>query len=212
MTEVDARFAAVDAEFAVALMLERGARSGLPEAARDAFLAASFVPLPEDPILAAERLLRIGCIAMVADMKAEFRRFLDERSTSHPLPVERDELDWGCRVWVGALDLWLRIFSGDPDLGLSRMNVLRKQYPICEAQFLDEAERRKDASAPLLLACAYHAAIAGEVLASFGPSGQQGVVRELNEAIEAARSGNSAERESLLRLLAQTLRHKAFKV
>jgi len=100
---------------------------------------------PDEPIAAAEWLVRLGCIAALGDRSTDFRRIVTECDLP-ALPL--DSPDWGVRVWSSVLDVWLRLLRkkgwDDLDAVQERIVAIRGAQREVEPEFLKEAEARKD--------------------------------------------------------------------
>jgi len=181
-------------------------------AAAEAFAVMRGLPRSEDPIIAAEELVRLGCVAVLGERGADLRRML----TSSGFPaLALDSADWGQRVWATVLDVWLRLLrkQGWEDLRAAQEGIvrLRKEQRDCEPGYLDSAERAGDVVPAWDLMSKYHLAKAAEVLATFLGQGQveghydvnQQLESHFDRALAAAERGGLVARESLTRLLAR---------
>ena len=78
----------------------------LRDVASETFRIARTLAWPEEPTASAKWLVRLGCIAVLGDHSADFRRIVTECELP-ALPSNSD--DWGVRVWSSVLDVWLRL-------------------------------------------------------------------------------------------------------
>ena len=209
------RFVANGLELRIFELLDGDNAEVLQTAATDAFQVARSLPCPDAPIEAAEWLVRLGALAVLGDRGADVRRLLIEEDLPQ-LPLDSE--DWGIRVWVCILDIWLRLFRkhgwGDLDLVQQRVAALRTDQHKHEPDFLAQAEARKDARPAWELVAEYHLAKAAEILGAYLTQGsvdghydvREQLEAQFDRAIGAARRGQLMERESLARLLARTAR------
>lgn len=189
--------------------------AGLREAAVEAFQIGRTVPWPSDPLSASEWLVRIGCLAVLGDRAADFRRILmqDDLPT---LPL--DASDWGVRVWASVLDLWVRLLRkrgwDDLDAVQARVAALRKEQREVEPGFLKAAEGRRDARPAWELMADYHLAKAAEILGAYLGQGsvdghydiREQLEAQFDRAVTATSRGHLVEREAMARLLARASR------
>ena len=183
--------------------------------AAETFRIARTLAWPEEPIAAAQWLVRLGCIAVLGDRSADFRRILKERG----LPVlSSDSTDWGVRVWSSVLDVWLRLMRkkgwDDLDAVQERIAAIREAQRVIEPMFLKEAEARQDVAPAWELMAHYHLAKAAEILGTYVAQGSvdgrydihQQLEAQFDRAIGASARGQLVERETLSRLLARAAR------
>lgn len=168
----DLHFVANGLELQVITLLESGKPDALRTAAAAAFQASRVLPRPQSPIEAAEALIRLGCLGVLGDRGADFRRLLLEQGLPS-LPL--GSRDWGCRVWATILDIWLRLFRkcgwadlDDVEQGVAR---LRSEQLHFEKEFLSRAEESRDPSLAWSLVANYHLAKAAEILGAFHSTG-----------------------------------------
>ena len=167
---------------------------------------------PEEPIAAAEWLVRLGCIAVLGDHSADFRRIVTERE----LPaLSSNSADWGVRVWSSVLDVWLRLLRKkgweDLDAVQGQIVAIREAQRAIEPAFLKEAEARKDVVPAWELMAHYHLAKAAEILGAYVGQGsvdghydiREQLEAQFDRAIGASARGQLVERETLSRLLAR---------
>lgn len=195
-------------------LLDADDRAALSIASSEAFQLARVLPIPEEPIAAAEALLRLGCLGVLGDRGADVRRLLGERFPD--LPTEADE--WSTRVWSTILDVWLRLLRKDgwDDLDAVQKGVadIRAAQSNLEPAFLQRTEQRGDARPAWQLVSDYHLARAAEILGEYTSRGsvegrfdiQQQLDAQFDRALAAASEGQLMEREMLVRLLAPAAR------
>lgn len=183
--------------------------------AADTFQMARTLTWPDEPIAAAEWLVRLGCIAVLGDRSADFRRIVAERELPI-LPLE--STDWGVRVWSSVLDVWLRLLrkSGWDDLNAiqERILAIREAQRAIEPGFLKQAEARRDVRPAWELMTHYHLAKAAEILGAYLGQGsvdgrfdiREQLEAQFDRAIGASARGHLIEREVMSRLLANTAR------
>ena len=184
--------------------------------AAETFRIARTLAWPEEPIAAAQWLVRLGCIAVLGDRSADFRRIVTECE----LPaLSSDSADWGVRVWVVSLGRVVA-FSCERKVGtismLSRNGLppFAKHRRAIEPAFLKEAENRKDVAPAWELMAQYHLAKAAEVLGAYVGHGSvegrydihQQLEAQFDRAIGASSRGQLVEQETLSRLLARAAR------
>lgn len=101
------RFVANGLELRVFDVLDHDDLELLRSAAKDAFQVARGLPRPSAPVEAAEWLVRLGSLGVLADRGADVRRLL----IGQGLPqLQLESEDWDVRVWACILDIWLRLF------------------------------------------------------------------------------------------------------
>lgn len=183
--------------------------------AAETFQIARTVTWPEQPVAAAEWLVRLGCLAFIGDRSADFRRIVMEMQLP-ALPL--DSPDWGVRVWSSVLDVWLRLLrkKGWDDLNAvqERVVALRDAQRSYEPEFLEAAEKRKDVQPAWELMAQYHLAKAAEVLGTYLGQGsvdghydiREQLEAQFDRAIGASARGRLIELETMSRLLARTSR------
>ncbi len=183
--------------------------------AAETFQLARTLTWPEEPISAAEWLVRLGCIAVLGDRSADFRRIVTERE---PPQLPLDSPDWGVRVWASVLDVWLRLLRKrgweDLDAVQERIVGLRAAQRAIEPTFLQEAEARKDVRPAWELMARYHLAKAAEVLGTYLGQGsvdghfdvREQLEAQFDRAVGASARGQLIELETLSRLLARAAR------
>ena len=180
------------------------------DVASEIFQIARTLAWPEEPVAAAQQLVRLGCIAMLGDRSADFRRIVTERDFP-TLPL--DSPDWGIRVWSSVLDMWLHLLRkkgwDDLDTVNERIVAIRKDQRAIEPEFLKEAELRKDVRPAWELMVHYHLAKAAEVLGAYLGQGsvdghfdiREQLQAQFDRAIKASARGHLIEQETLARLL-----------
>ena len=195
----------------------------LRDVAAETFRIARILAWPEEPIAAAEWLVRLGCIAVLGDRSADFRRIVTERelpvfSSDSAEDSAENSADWGRWVWSSVLDVWLRLLRkqgwGDLDMVQERIVALREAQQAIEPVFLQEAEARKDVVPAWELMTHYHLAKAAEILGTYIGQGsvdghydiREQLEAQFDRAIGASARGQLIERETLSRLLARTAR------
>ena len=85
---------------------DEGRVDELRAVAAETFQIARTLAWPEEPVVAAQWLVRLGCIAVLGDRSADFRRIVKECELPALSP---DSADWGVRVWSSVLHVWLRL-------------------------------------------------------------------------------------------------------
>lgn len=183
--------------------------------AAETFQLARTLTWPEEPISAAEWLVRLGCIAVLGDRSADFRRIVTERELPQ---LSLDSPDWGVRVWASVLNVWLRLLRKrgweDLDAVQERIVALRAAQRAIEPTFLQEAEARKDVRPAWELMAHYHLAKAAEVLGAYLGQGsvdghfdvREQLEAQFDRAVGASARGQLIELETLSRLLARAAR------
>lgn len=182
-------------------------------AAAAAFSVMRGLPRATNPLIAAEELVRLGCVAVLGERGADIRRLL--AGDAFPdLPA--DSTDWGERVWATLLDVWLRLFRkrGWADLDAVQAGILRlrSEQQAYEPNYLAAAQERRDVAPAWDLMSKYHLAKAAEILATYLGQGSvdrhfdvlQQLEAHFDRALAVAEQGGLAQRESLTRLLART--------
>ena len=215
VTDDQLRFIANGLELRVFDLLERATPEELCTAAAQAFQVGRVVAQEGAPVEVAQNLVRLGCLGVLGDRGADFRRLLIDQGIP-ALPI--DDTDWGVRVWATILDVWLRLFRKDgwSDLNEVQQRVagLRTAQRDHEPQFLAAAEERKDASPAWELVSAYHLAKGAEILGTYLCQGlvdghydiREQLEAQFDRAVSAAARGRLMERETFTRLLARTAR------
>ena len=209
------RFVADTLELRVFDLIDEESTGNLHTAAAEAFQIARVLPLSEEPIEAAQALVRMGCLGVLGDRGADVKRILSEEELPS-LPTNSD--DWGTRVYSTILEIWLRLFrkSGWDDLDAVQSHVerLRSEQSGYEPMFLNEAEERQDPAPAWELILAYHLAKAAQILGIYQSQGsvdgrydiREQLEAQFDRAIAAAGRGLLMEREMFVRLLARTAR------
>ena len=194
---------------------EEGRVVELRAVAAETFRIARTLAWPQEPVAAAQWLVRLGCIAVLGDRSADFRRIVTECELPALAP---DSADWGVRVWSSVLDVWLRLLRkkgwGDLDAVQERIVAIREAQRAFEPAFLKEAEARKDVRPAWELMAQYHLAKAAEILGAYVGQGsvdgrydiRQQLEAQFDRAIAASARGQLVEREMLSRLLARAAR------
>lgn len=170
---------------------------------------------PENPVAAAEWLVRLGCIAVLGDRSADFHRIVTECELP-TLPL--DSPDWGVRVWSSILDVWLRLLRkkgwDDLDAVQKQIAAIRQDQRAVEPEYLKEAEERKDVRPAWELMSHYHLAKAAEILGTYIGQGsvnghydiREQLEAQFDRAIAASARGHLIEQETMSRLLAKAAR------
>lgn len=183
--------------------------------AAETFQVARTLAWPEEPVAAVQWLVRLGCIAVLGDRSADFRRIVTECELP-ALPLE--SADWGERVWSSVLDVWLRLLRkngwDDLDAVQERIAAIRQAQREIEPGFLKEAEARKDVRPAWELMAQYHLAKAAEVLGAYLTQGsvdsrydvREQLEAQFDRAIGASARGRLIECETISRLLARAAR------
>jgi hypothetical protein len=183
--------------------------------AAETFQIARTLAWPQQPIAAAQWLVRLGCLAVIGDRSADFRRIVIELQ----LPdLPHDSPNWGVRVWSSVLDVWLRLLRkqgwDDLDAVQERLVALRQAQRTVEPTFLRAAEDRQDVRPAWELMALYHLAKAGEVLGVYLGQGsvdghydiREQLEAQFDRAIVASARGQLIELETTSRLLARASR------
>ncbi len=180
--------------------------------AAETFQISRTLAWPEEPVAAGQWLVRLGCIAVLCDRSADFRRIVTECELP-TLPLESS--DWGIRVWSSVLDIWLRLLRkkgwDDLDAVQERIVAIRKSQAAIEPNFLKEAEARKDVRPAWELMAQYHLAKAAEILGAYVGQGsvdhnydiREQLQAQFDRAIVASTRGQLVEQETMSRLLAR---------
>ena len=185
----------------------------LRQASTRAFQVCRAIPRPQEPLAAAEWLLRLACMAILGDRGADMRRML-AASDVPELPLRAS--DWGRRVWATTLDIWLRLFRKegweDLDRVLANVAALRREQRDREPEFLAGLKAGANAGPAWRLIAEYHLAKAAEILGTFtgqgaGPDGRYDVHQQLeaqfDHALRACARGRLVDLEVLAGLLAR---------
>lgn len=183
--------------------------------AAETFQIARTLAWPDEPVAATQWLVRLGCIAVIGDRSADFRRIVTECELP-ALPL--DSSDWGVQVWSSVLDVWLRLFRKDgwDDLDAVQVRIvaIREAQREVEPEFLRQAEKRKDVRPAWELMVHYHLAKAAELLGAYLGQGsvdghfdiREQLEAQFDRAIGASARGQLIERETMSRLLARAAR------
>ncbi len=187
----------------------------LRSAAAETFRIGRTLPWPDEAPVASEWIVRIGCLAVLGDRSADFRRILLQESLPE-LPLESS--DWGVRVWASVLDVWIRLLRkqgwDDLDGVRNRIAEIRNAQRDVEPAFLKSAEQRKDARPAWKLMAEYHLAKAAEILSVYLSQGavdgrydiREQLEAQFDRAVNAASRGQLVEIENFSRLLSRTAR------
>lgn len=191
-----------------------GDRDDRVKTAEEIFQITRTLKRPEKPIAEAVWLLRLGCIGVLGERSADFRRIILDDFPELPL----NATDWGERVWASILDVWLRLLrkKGWEDLDAIQAQVvaLRESQRELEPGFLKVAEASRDTRPAWLLMTRYHLAKAAEILGKFLGQGSVDETYDIlpqleaqfHRAITAAGRGALIEEENLIRLLSHAAR------
>ena len=191
---------------------DEGRVDELRAVAAETFRIARTLAGPEEPVAAAQWLVRLGCIAVLGDRSPDFRRIVTECELPALSP---DSADWGVRVWSSVLDVWLRLLRkkgwDDLDAVQERIVAIREAQRAIESAFLKKAEARKDVRPAWELMAQYHLAKAAEILGAYLGQGsvndhydiRQQLEAQFDRAIGASTRGQLVERETMSRLLAR---------
>ena len=191
---------------------DEGRVDELRAVAAETFRIARTLAGPEEPVAAAQWLVRLGCIAVLGDRSPDFRRIVTECELPALSP---DSADWGVRVWSSVLDVWLRLLRkkgwDDLDAVQERIVAIREAQRAIEPAFLKKAEARKDVRPAWELMAQYHLAKAAEILGAYLGQGsvndhydiRQQLEAQFDRAIGASTRGQLVERETMSRLLAR---------
>ena len=197
------------------ILEDEGRVDELRDVAAETFQIARTLAWPEEPIAAAQWLVWLGCIAMLGDRSADYRRIVTECE----LPaLSSNSADWGVRVWSTVLEVWLRLLRkkgwDDLDAVQERIIAIREAQRAIEPAFLKEAEARQDVAPAWELMAQYHLAKAAEILGAYVGQGsvdghydiRQQLEAQFERAIGASSRGHLVELESMSRLLARAAR------
>lgn len=207
------RFIAGALEICVFDLLQEEDSSKLVKAASDAFQISRVLPLPEEPIVRAEKLVRLGCLGVLGDKGSDVQRIIHDHEIPK-LPIDSD--DWGVRVWAMSLDIWLRLFQQngwvDLDLIQERVKDLRASQQHLEPPYLKQLEVTNEASPAWWLVAEYHLARAAEIMGIFQSQGsvdghfdiREQLESHFDRAIAATSHARDIVRENLVRLLSRT--------
>jgi hypothetical protein len=213
--EAELRFIASTLEIPVLELLEDSDAVALTSAAAAAFQLARVLPLPLQPLEAAESLIRLACLGVLGDRAADVRRTL--KATGLPT-FQEDIDDWGLRVRSTVLRTWLRLFRKDgwPDLDgvqedVARLRALQRAH---EPAYLAQAEESGDTRPAWELVLEYHLAKGAELVGTYLSQGsvedrydiREQLEAQFDRAIAAAGRGGFMQREIAARLLARTAR------
>lgn len=213
LTDERLRFIAEALEIRVFDLLQEEDSNKLVKAALDAFQISRVLPLPDDPSVRAEKLVRLGCLGVLGDRGSDVQRIIRDHEIPK-LPIDSD--DWGERVWAVSLDICLRLFQqdgwNDLDLIQERVRDLRASQQFLEPPYLKQLEEANNASPVWLLVVEYHLARAVEIMGIYQSQGSVEGLYDIREQLEAhfdraigaARRATSVERENLIRLLSRT--------
>ena len=212
LTDDRLKFIADTLELRVFDLLDGDDRPGLTSAAADAFQVARVLQVPDEPMDAARWLVRLGCLGILGERGADFKRILSN-DVYPALPFDSD--DWGVRVSATILDIWLRLFRKrgweDLDAVQERVAELRSQQSQYEPTFLLDAETRGDVRPAWELIAAYHLAKAAETLGIYQSQGSVDGYFDIREQLEAHfdRATTAASRGQLMDLetFARLLHH-----
>ncbi|WP_025769535.1 DEAD/DEAH box helicase [Thioalkalivibrio sp. HK1] len=187
----------------------------LRDIAGKTFQIARTLAWPQEPVAAAQWLVRLGCLAVIGDRSADFRRIVTER----PFPVlPLDSPDWGIRVWSSVLDVWLHLLRkqgwDDLDIVQERVVALRRAQQSVEPAFLQAAEDRQDVQPAWELMAQYHLAKAADLLGTYLGQGsidghydiREQLEAQFDRAIGASARGRLIELEVMSRRLARVSR------
>lgn len=215
LTDKQQEFVTNGLELRAFALLESDSVDALRAASLEAFQVARTVARGDTPMDAAEALVRLGCLGILADRGADVRRLLIDQG----LPVlPLDAPEWGVRVWASILEVWLRLLRKngweDLDAVQQRVAALRSEQRSLEPAFLAEAENRRDPRPAWELMSAYHLAKAAEILGTYMSQGsveghfdiRQQLEAQFDRAVAAAGRGKLMEREVLARLLTRSAR------
>ncbi|MYB34804.1 MAG: DEAD/DEAH box helicase [Gammaproteobacteria bacterium] len=214
----DLRFAANALELQLFDALDDEREDELRIIASEIFKIARIMTWPEESIAAAQWFVRLGCIAVLGERSADFRRIVNDCELPD-LPT--DSADWGVRVWSSVLDVWLHLLRkkgwDDLDTIQERIVAIREAQKAIEPTFLKEAEARKDASPAWGLMAQYHLAKAAEILGTYigqgSVDGQYDIHQQLeaqfDRAVIASAHGQLIQMEMLSRILAPAARMMA---
>ncbi len=208
-------FIASGLELQVLDLLDGDDSDRLTVAAAEAFQIARVLSIPDGLVESAEAIVRVGSLGVIGDRGADVQRYLLGKNL---VPSDLEDLDWGVRVWVSVLDIWMRIFrkSGWADLDEVAASVafLRREQANSEPHFLSESAERSDPAPAWRLVAEYHVARAAELLAVFFSQGsvdghfdiREQLEAQFDRALSAAGRGHSIGHEVLIRLLARAAR------
>lgn len=214
LADEDLRFLADGLELqAFELLAEEPPAHHLRSAAAEAFQLLRVLPWPT---VARERdawLVRLGCLALLGDRGADFRRLVQELDFGS---VSDQRSEWGEHVWATTLEIWLRLLrkKGWEDFRAVEAAIarLRADQALFEPAYLARVEPQHSAASAFRLVVEYHLAKAAELLGSFLSQGSAGgkfdirqqLDAQFDRALVAADRGGLVELEVLARILART--------
>ena len=212
LDEDELQFVAKALELRVSTCLETEDANDLRKVAADAFQIARVLVSSAVESRRFSRVLEIACLGVLGDRGADVRRILTEVDLSfNELPE-----DWGSRVKLTTLGIWLRLLRkngwGDLDRVQECVAQLRKDQERGESGFLAQAEKHGDVQPAWALIAGYHLAKAAELLGVYLVQGEvdgsfdirQQLEAQFDRAKSAAEKGGLIEQENLSRLLART--------
>lgn len=213
VTDEQLRFICEYLDLHVFTLLSGGSSEELRKAAAAAFQVGREVLWKRgNSIEVAQNLVRLGCLAVLGDRGADFRRMLIQRGIPE---FTSEDQDWGTRTWAIILTIWLSLFrkEGWDDLDRVQDSVarLRSEQRLQEPSFLIRAEENGDSRPAWELILAYHLAKAAEILGMYLSQGsvdrrydiREQLESQFDRGIAAAVQGNLIEREVFTRLLAR---------
>ena len=207
------RFVANGLELRVFDLLDEEPADELRQAATEAFQVFRSLPWPSDAMEAGAWLVRLGCLSVLGDRAADFRRTVQDVRWPR---LSLDHENWGDRVWASVLEIWLRLLRKkgweDLDAVQGRVAALRTDQSGHEPGFLRSLERSGNPSPALRLIAEYHLARAAEILAIYLSQGsldgrfdvRQQMEAQFDRAISVAERAQLIELETFTRLLSRT--------
>ncbi len=201
---------------AFTLMDKRDQADILRQCSAEAFQIGRALPVPAEPIAAADWLVNLGCLAVLGDRSAAFSRMLDD----HGIPdLPLDSADWDKRFSATFHDMWLRLLRkrgwDDFDQALQDLASARKEQGRYEPSFLDATKKSRKGTGPVWhLVAQYNATRAAEILTAYLSQGcvdgEYNILSQLeaqcDHAAFAATYGGRVELTSLLHTLSRTAR------
>jgi superfamily II DNA/RNA helicase len=206
------RFIAEGYELAIHELLDQeGSDDELRDTAAPAFGVLRVLPRPVDPLAAARWLTRLGCLAVLADRRADIGRILVDEPWPDP---DLSQADWGRRVESAIWEAWLRIIRkhGWEDLDAVQRLIgdLRDAQREYEEGYLSQPDHQARADAWRLVAL-YHLARAAEISAHYSAEGsveghfdvREQLEAQFDRALHACSRAELIDLDGLIRLVAR---------
>lgn len=213
-TDSDLKFTAEALELAVFDLLEDKKQiNTLRKLSQKAFQLLRVLPIPHGVMDAAQWLLKVACIGVLADRGADACRILkDKKELLSNLPLSSEF--WGERVRATIVDIYLRLIRKDgwQDLVNVQNSIiqLRSDQERFEGNYLENSDNPRVAAWELV--ALYHLSKAADILAMFLTQGsvdgnydiQQQLESHFDKVLSACSQGQLIELENLSRLLIKT--------